>query len=70
MEYGAIDLHKNESQIRIVTEDGELVDRRIATTRDHLTAVFAKRPLMRILVESSTESESGWRSISRRLATR
>jgi len=57
VEYGAIDLHKNESQIRIVTEDGELVDRRIATTRDHLTAVFAKRPLMRILVESSTESE-------------
>ena len=27
MEYGAIDLHKKESQIRILTEDGEIVDR-------------------------------------------
>ena len=25
MEYGAIDLHKRESQIRIVTESGEVV---------------------------------------------
>jgi len=31
MEYGAIDLHKRESQVRIVSEDGEIVDRRIAT---------------------------------------
>ena len=44
MEYGAIDLHKKESQIRIVTEGGEIVDRRIATTRDRLTAVFWGRP--------------------------
>ena len=34
MEYGAIDLHKTESQVRIVTEGGEVLDRRIATTRD------------------------------------
>ena len=27
MEYGAIDLHKNESQIRIVTDSGEMIDR-------------------------------------------
>ena len=33
MEYGAIDLHKKENQIRIVTESGETFDRRIATTR-------------------------------------
>ena len=33
MEYGAIDLHKKESQIRIVMEGGEIVDRPIATTR-------------------------------------
>ena len=32
MEYGAIDLHEKESQIRIVMEDGEIVDRSIATT--------------------------------------
>ena len=43
MEYGAIDLHKKESQVRIVTEGGEVVDRRIATTRDRFTAVFEGR---------------------------
>src|SRR6185369_14745992 len=57
MEYGAIDLHKKESQIRIVTEGGEIIDRRIATTRDRLTAVFWGRPPMRILLEAATESE-------------
>ena len=40
MEYGAIDLHKKESQIRIVTERGETFDRRIATTRERFTALF------------------------------
>ena len=57
MEYGAIDLHKKESQIRILLEDGAIVDRRIATTRDRLTAVFWGRPRMRILLEAATESE-------------
>jgi transposase len=57
MEYGAIDLHKKESQIRILTEDGEIVDRRIATTRERLTTVFWGRPRMRILLEAATESE-------------
>jgi transposase len=46
-----------QSQIRIVTEGGAIVDRRIATTRDRLTAVFWGRTRMRILVEASTESE-------------
>jgi transposase len=57
MEYGAIDLHKKESQIRIVTEGGEIVDRRVATTRERFTTVFWGRPRMRILLEASTESE-------------
>jgi hypothetical protein len=57
MEYGAIDLHKKESQIRIVTEDGLVIDRRLATTRERLTAVFWGRPRMRILLEAATESE-------------
>src|SRR4029453_4353721 len=57
MEYGAIDLHKRESQIRIVMEGGEIVDRRIATTRERLTSVFWGRPRMRILLEAATESE-------------
>jgi transposase len=57
MEYGAIDLHKKESQIRIVTTSGEVIDQRIATTREQLTHVFWGRPPMRVLVEASTESE-------------
>jgi transposase len=57
MEYAAIDLHKKESQIRIVLENGGIVDQRIATTRDRLTAVFWGRARMRILLEASTESE-------------
>jgi transposase len=57
MEYGAIDLHKKESQIRILSEDGEIIDRRIATTRERLTTVFGGRARMRILLEAATESE-------------
>jgi len=57
MEYAAIDLHKKESQTRIVTQSGEVIDQRIATTRERLTQVFWGRPRMRILVEASTESE-------------
>lgn len=57
MEYGAIDLHKKESQIRIVTPAGEVLDRRILTTRERFTAVFGERVRMRILIEASTESE-------------
>jgi hypothetical protein len=44
MEHGAIDLHKKESQVRILTESGEVIDQRIRTTRDRLTALFWGRP--------------------------
>jgi len=44
MEYGAIDLHKKESQVRIITEGGEVIDRRIATARDRLTTLFWVAP--------------------------
>jgi transposase len=58
MEYGAIDLHKQRSQIRIVREDGAVVlERRIDTTRADFAQAFGGRPRMPILVESSTESE-------------
>src|SRR5262245_11353066 len=57
MDYGAIDLHKKESQIRIVTKSGQIIDQRIATTRDRFTQVFWGRPRMRVLLEASTESE-------------
>src|SRR5437899_9395549 len=57
VEYGAIDLHKRESQIRIVTADGEVIDRRILSTRERFAAMFCGRARMRILIEASTESE-------------
>jgi transposase len=53
----AIDLHKKESQIRMVTTDGEGLDTRVPTTRAALTGVWAGRARTRILVEASTESE-------------
>lgn len=57
MDYGAIDLHKNQSQIRIVTASGEVIDRRITTAREGFRAVFDGRPRMRLLLEAATESE-------------
>ena len=57
MEHSAIDLHKKESQIRIVTEAGEVIDRRVVTRRETFTKVFGGRPQTRILIEASTESE-------------
>ena len=51
-----VDLHKRETQVCILTADGELVERRIATTRERFTAVLGSRPPARILVEASTES--------------
>ena len=58
MEYGAIDLHLRRSQVRILDENEVVVlDRRIDTTRADLDRIFAGRRRMRILIESSTESE-------------
>lgn len=58
MEYGAIDLHTRHSQIRIVTADGTVVvDRRMVTRADQVAEVFGGRDRLRILLESSTESE-------------
>ena len=58
MEYGAIDLHTKESQIRIIDGDGAVVvERRVATTRTRLTDVFGSRAPQRILLESGTGSE-------------
>ena len=59
MEYGAIDLHKLKSLVRIVGEDGTVLveGQKIATTRNDFDRLWAGRPRMRILLESSTESE-------------
>jgi transposase len=51
------DLHKRESQLCTLTEDGELLEQRIVTSRERLTAVLGSRRPARILLEASTESE-------------
>jgi transposase len=58
MEYGAIDLHLKRSAVRIVDATGAVVFRdRIATTREALVRCFGHRVRLRVLLESSTESE-------------
>jgi transposase len=58
MVYGAIDLHMRYSQIRILDEAGAvLCDRRVPTSPERLTQVFAGHGSMRILLETGTESE-------------
>ncbi len=57
MEYIGIDVHKNSSQVCILTKDGELIERRIKTDRSSLHSLFSARPRARILIESTTESE-------------
>jgi transposase len=52
-----LDLHKRESQLCIVHDDGRIEERRIATARDRFTAALSGIRGARILLESSTESE-------------
>ncbi len=57
MDYVGIDVHKKESQICILAEGGELIERRVRTERGRFAEVFAGRPQARMLLEASTESE-------------
>jgi transposase len=57
MEWIGIDLHKTESQICILEEDGGVFERRIKTSSDRFRAVLGCRPPARVLLEASTESE-------------
>jgi hypothetical protein len=57
MEHGGINVHKNQSQICLFTEAGEVLHQRTQTQRERFVAVFAERPKARILLEASTESE-------------
>lgn len=52
-----LDLHKRESQLCILAEDGTVAERRIVTSRERFSAVLGNRPSARILLEASTESE-------------
>ncbi len=57
MEHIGIDVHKNQSQICILTSEGELIEKRIVTDRKRFATVFESRSRDRILIEASTESE-------------
>jgi len=58
MEYGAIDLHKRYTWIRLLSAAGDVTcERRVPTTRDALRSAFGERPRARVLIESATESE-------------
>lgn len=57
MDHIGIDVHKKETQICIVTEDGELIERRVRTEPSRFGEVLGPRPRARILLESATESE-------------
>jgi len=53
----------------IFATDGEVIEQRIATTRECLRATLGSRAPAKILVEASTES-GGWRVHARRAWTR
>ena len=57
MDHIGIDVHKKESQLCILAEGGELIERLVRTEPDRLAAVLRDRPRARILLEASTESE-------------
>lgn len=52
-----LDLHKRESQLCIIDSQGEIIEKRIVTSRDRFTAVLGGRDRCRILLEASTASE-------------
>src|SRR6266404_3236094 len=57
MDHIGIDVHKRDSQICILAEGGELIERRIRTEPERFAAVLGNRPQARIVIEASTDSE-------------
>lgn len=57
MDHIGIDVHKRDSQICILAEDGEVIERRCRTERTRLAELLGGRPSARIVIEASTESE-------------
>lgn len=57
MDFIGYDLGKVSSQVCIITEDGEMIERRIKTDREHIYQLLGSRPPAKLLIESSTESE-------------
>ena len=64
-----IDLHKRESQVCILTAEVELLERRIATTRERLRLSWG-RARRAGCCSRRRRRASGWRGTSRRWGTR
>jgi len=57
MDHIGIDVHKKESQMCILAEGGELLERRIRTEPRCFAEVLGDRPRARVVIEASTDSE-------------
>src|SRR5436190_8408921 len=57
VEHIGIDVHRSESQICILTEEGEILEPRIQTRRERFEQVLGGRSRAKVLIEASTESE-------------
>src|SRR5215475_12255525 len=57
MDHIGIDLHKRESQICLLAEGGELIERRIRTEPQRFAEALGGRATAQVLLESSTESD-------------
>lgn len=57
MEHIGIDIHKESSQLCILTTEGPGLEHRIRTRQDRFAAVLGTRARAPILLEASTESE-------------
>ena len=58
MDHIGIDVHTKESQLCILSEDGERRESRVRTTPARFADVLGARSRARILLEASTESET------------
>jgi len=65
MEHIGVDVHKMQSQICILGDEGEVIEQRIRTDRRRFAAVLGSRSRARVLLEASTESEWVAQSIER-----
>ncbi len=57
MDHIGIDVHKRDSQICILAEGGEIIERRCRTERGRLEELLGSRARSHIVIEASTESE-------------
>jgi transposase len=57
VEHVGIDVHKNQSQICIITSEGEMIEKRVSTERGRFETALSSHRGTRIVIEASTESE-------------